>query len=167
MTPEQFLALPEEKPYLEYVHGVVLQKPMANSSHARVAAEVATEIRLFTRQHGGHVGVEARSALGPGPDYRLPDVSYWAPGRPAGDDSLPTLAVEVRSPSQTMAELREKCRFFRTNGVEACWLSDPDARTAELFEGERDGVLTTAALTAAALPGFLLSLDALFAGLQE
>jgi Uma2 family endonuclease len=66
-----------------------------------------------------------------------------------------------------MAELREKCLFFRTNGVEACWLIDPDARTAELFEGERDGVLTTGALTAAALPGFLLSLDALFAVLQE
>ena len=30
MSPEQYLALPEVKPYLEYVDGVVLQKPMAN-----------------------------------------------------------------------------------------------------------------------------------------
>ena len=79
MTPQQFLALPEQKPYLEYVHGVVLQKPMANAAHGRVAVEVATELRLYTRKHGGHVGVEVRSAVGAGPDYRLPDVSYWAP----------------------------------------------------------------------------------------
>lgn len=40
MTPEQYLALPEEKPYLEYIDGMVLQKPMPNEQHARVALEV-------------------------------------------------------------------------------------------------------------------------------
>ena len=165
MTPEQFLALPEEKPYLEYVHGMVLQKPMPNLRHAVLAAELATEIRLYTRQRGGHVGVEARTAVGAGPNYRLPDVSYWAPNRRFTDDSLPTLAVEVRSPSQTMAELREKCHYFRANGVDACWLIDPDARTAEIFEGEQDGVVLApnGTLTAIKLPGFGLSLEALFA----
>ena len=169
MTPEQFLALPEKKPYLEYVHGVVLQKPMANSSHARSAAELAAEFVFYARQHGGHVGVEARAAVGPEPNYRLPDISYWAHGRPAGNDSLPALAVEVRSPGQTMAELREKCRFFRANGVDACWLIDPDARSAEIFEGDDDGKLVgpDGTLTAASLPGFALTLEALFAVIDD
>jgi Uma2 family endonuclease len=167
MTPEQFLALPEEKPYLEYVHGVVLQKPTGDLRRGQLAAELATEIRLYARQHGGHAAVEARTAASALPNYRLPDVSYWAPGRRFTDDSLPTLAVEVRSPGQTMAELREKCRFFRANGVDACWLIDPDARTAEIFEGEHDGVIATGALTAAALPGFELALGALFAVLES
>jgi Uma2 family endonuclease len=92
-------------------------------------------------------------------------VTFWAAGRDSGDDSLPTLAVEVRSPSQTMAELREKCRYFRANGVDACWLIDPDARGAELFEGEEDGkpLDPSGTLTATALPGFALRLDELFA----
>ena len=37
MTPEQYLALPEEKPYLELIDGVVEQKPMVNADHGRVA----------------------------------------------------------------------------------------------------------------------------------
>ena len=165
MTPEQFLALPEVKPYLEYVHGMVLQKPVAKSVHAKLAARLALELGRYVRQHRGHVGVEARTAVGPLPNYRLPDVTYWAAGRDSGDDSLPTLAIEVRSPSQTMAELREKCRYFRANGVDACWLIDPDARSAEVFEGEQDGQLLgpSGTLTAASLPGFALTLDDLFA----
>jgi len=165
MTPEQFLALPEEKPYLEYVHGMVLQKPMPNLRHGQLAAAFALELGLYVRQHRGHVGVEATTAVGPLPNYRLPDVTFWAPGRPSGDNSLPTLAVEVRSPSQTMAELREKCRYFRANGVDACWLIDPDARSAEIFEGDDDGKLIgpDGTLTAASLPGFALTLEVLFA----
>ena len=165
MTPEQFLALPEEKPYLEYVHGMVLQKPMVNSVHAKIAARLAMKVGNHAEQHGGYVGVEARTAVGALPNYRLPDVTYWAAGRPSGDDSLPTLAVEVRSPSQTMAELREKCRYFRANGVDACWLIDPDARSAEIFEGDDDGKLVgpDGSLTAASLPGFALRLEELFA----
>jgi len=165
MTPEQFLALPEEKPYLEYVHGMVLQKPMPKLVHGQIAAEVTFALRLYQADHAGHAAVEVRAAVGAVPNYRLPDVSFWAPDRRFADDSLPTLAVEVRSPSQTMAELREKCRFFRANGVDACWLIDPDARTAEIFEGEQDGVALApdGTLTAIKLPGFGLSLEALFA----
>lgn len=167
MTPEQFLALPEQKPYLEYVHGMVLQKPMVNSVHAKLAARLAMKLGIHAEKSGGHVGVEARTAVGPLPNYRLPDVTFWAAGRPSGDDSLPTLAVEVRSPSQTMAELREKCRYFRANGIDCCWLIDPDARVAELFEGERDGVPTTGPLTARSLPGFALPLDELFTVIDD
>ena len=63
------------------------------------------------------------------PNYRLPDTAYWAPGRPSGDDSVPSVAVEVRSPGQTVRALRDKCRAFRAGGVETCWLIDPAART--------------------------------------
>jgi len=170
MTPEQYLALPEEKPYLEYVDGMVVQKPMVNSAHAKLAALLAMQLGLYTRRvGGGHVGVEARTAVGSLPNYRLPDVTYWAPGRPSGDDSLPTLAVEVRSPGQTAAELRAKCRFFQRNGVDACWLVDPEARTVEVFEGGQDGgVLSeSATLTSAHLSGFALPLRELFAVLDD
>ncbi len=169
MTPEQFLALPEEKPYLEYVDGVVLQKPMVNIEHSLLAAVLAVEIGILTRQQGGWVGVEARTALGELPNYRLPDVTYWAPEPRPVDDALPTIAIEIRSPSQTMGELREKCRSFRRNGVPACWLIDPDTRTAEIFEGARDAehVAESGSLASDHLPNFRLSLKQLFAVLPE
>ena len=162
MTPEQYLQLPEEKPYLEYVDGVVLQKPMPTFDHSELSLEVGSHLRDYARKYGGRAGVEARTQLGDLPNYRLPDVSYWKPGVPRQDDILPTLAVEVRSPSQLMAELRAKCEAFRKSGVEACWLIDPVSRTAELFEGRKNGAAIDV-LRAECLPGFELPLVDLFA----
>ena len=166
MTPEQFLALPEEKPYLEYVDGMVVQKPMPTSEHGILAGELSFHLATYRRVHGGAMGAEVRAALGDLPSYRLPDVSYWAPDNKVEDDKPPSLAVEIRSRSQTLDELREKCRVFRRSGVETCWLVDPVERTAELFEGRRDGVQASQ-LTAASMPGFELKVADLFAALDE
>ena len=114
----------------------------------------------------GRAGIEARAKLGELPNYRLPDLSYWKPGIPRGDEAPPTLAIEIRSQSQTLAELRRKCEFLRSTGVEACWLIDPVSRTAELFEGPRRGDLIEA-LRADCLPGFELPLSELFAILDD
>jgi len=169
MTPEQYLALPEEKPYLEYVDGMVVQKPMFTKSEGILCAVVGSHILNWTREHGGQAGVMARAAAGELPNYRLPDVSFWKPGYAGGDDDPPTLAIEIRSPDQTLAELRRKCRFFRENGVEACWIIDPKSRTTEVFEGGRNGerVGPEGTLTTGCMPGFELPLLELFAVLGE
>lgn len=46
LTLEDFLALPEEKPALEYAEGVVTQKPMPKAVHARLQSVL---LRLFDR----------------------------------------------------------------------------------------------------------------------
>ncbi len=166
MSPEQFLALPEEKPYLEYVDGMVVQKPMPTSEHGILVMEVGLQFGLYRRSHGGAVGAEVRAALGDLPSYRLPDVSYWAPGNKVADDKLPSVAIEIRSRSQTLEELREKCRVFRRSGVEACWLIDPVSRAAEVYEGRRDGV-SVSQLTAGCMPGFELAVAELFSALDQ
>lgn len=169
MSEAEYLALPEEKPYLEYVDGLVLQKPMPTAAHRRLVNYIDIELGLYARRSHGDAGPEGRIRLGDGPNYRLPDAAYWAPGQTSGDDSIPTLAVEVRSPGQTMDELRAKCRFYRRNGVGACWLIDPESRTVELFEGDAGaqprGIEEE--LSCALLPGFSLVLKDLFAVLDR
>jgi Uma2 family endonuclease len=166
MTPEEYLALPEEKPYLEYVDGMVVQKPMPQEEHVEIVAELIYRMKEWMKQHRGRIGPEARAKLGELPNYRLPDLSYWKPGIPRGNEAPPTLAVEVRSKDQTAAELRRKCEFLRSTGVEACWLIDPFARTAEIFEGMRKGDRIDV-LAAECLPGFELPLAELFAVIDE
>lgn len=168
MSEKEYLALPEEKPYLEYADGVVLQKPMPNIEHTLLTGHLIVELGLYARRVRGHVGPEARVRFTEGANYRLPDVSFWSsPGRPA-DDAVPTLAIEVRSPGQTVGELRQKCRFFRRNGVHVAWLVDPETRTVEVFESDRDAetLAAPAVLSSPALPGFELDLAALFAVLE-
>ena len=45
MTEDEFLALPEVKPYLEYIDGWVLQKPMVNADHSDLAVELVAALR--------------------------------------------------------------------------------------------------------------------------
>ncbi len=169
MTEKEYLALPEEKPYLEYVDGVVLQKPMPNASHRKLVTRFVVALDSYATSVGGDSGPEGRIAFPTSSNFRLPDAAFWGPGVPSGDDSIPTLVVEVRSPGQTMGELREKCRFFRRNGVEVAWLADPESRTVEVFEEGRDAEALTApaVLTSPALPGFELDLAGLFGVLDS
>ena len=64
-------------------------------------------------------------------------------------------------------ELRAKCRFFRANGVDECWLVDPRMRTVELFSSEGEFILgADQTLVSVALSGFELILGELFAVLE-
>ncbi len=167
MTVAEFLALPEEKPYLEYVDGVVVQKPMVSAAHGRIVRMLDYWFHVYIVTHGGDAGPERTMRLSE-TQVRLPDTAYWAPGRPSGDNSIPTVAVEVRSEGQPLEELRAKCRAYRASGVEACWLIDPGARTVEVWEGAGEGARLPqdGALGAAAMPGFDLPLSEIFAVLD-
>ncbi|MBA4181532.1 MAG: hypothetical protein C0506_13160 [Anaerolinea sp.] len=172
LTVDEYLALPEEPPYLEYVYGEVIEKMSPVPAHSLVINELAYHFGLYQRAVGGTGGPELRVEFHTerGPEYRLPDYSYFAPGREMGGPRFgnpPTLAVEVRSPGESMSQQRAKCRYFRQHGVDAAWLIDPEPRTVEVFEGDVDGaVLAGGSLTSAHLPGFALPLAELFATLD-
>ena len=166
MTEEEFLALPDEKPGLEYIDGLVVQKPMGDEEHGVLAGEFIIRLGAHRARFGGRVGPEIRARF-PESNYRLPDVSYYAKGKQFGRQLPPTLAVEIRSPGQTHNELRAKCRFFLANGVEECWLVDPRLRTIEQFSGEDEFILgADQTLISTALAGFELVLAELFAVLE-
>jgi Uma2 family endonuclease len=175
MSPEEYLALPEVKPYLEYIGGRVVQKMSPKRRHGALAAALSASLHRYGRQTGGAVGIETRVYFRPAgrSEWRLPDIAYWAPGAPIGDDDefavVPTLAVEIRSPGQSMASQRARCRFYRANGVDVCWLVDPRARTVERFEDSVDGevVPVEGTLTSPHLPDFALPVAELFAGLDR
>lgn len=173
ISPEEYLALPEDKPYLEYINGEVVPKVAPDIRHMRLARELILEIGLYCRVHGGDVGPEGRVEFYPPGDTRflLPDVAYWAPDRPIeGSRAMlpPTIAAEVRSPGQSLPQLRERAAFFLANGVEECWIAVPESRTVEIFT--KDGLRTltdTDTLETPLLPGFSLSLATFFSALDQ
>lgn len=173
LTVDEYLALPEEKPYVEYINGEVIPKMAPDRNHAGIAGELNYRLGLYRRQRGGFFGPEARVGFTEAGDIRflLPDVGYWAEGRAVGDRILtpPTLAIEIRSRDQSLDELREKCRYYRAHGVDVCWLIDPVARLAEVFEAGADGVVVDAGgvLESPRLPGLRIMLGEVFAVLDE
>ncbi|MCC7364725.1 MAG: Uma2 family endonuclease [Dehalococcoidia bacterium] len=174
MTVEQYLALPEEKPYREYAYGEVVSKAMPNEDHGAIAFAIQAALLPVVREFGGRAGPEFRVRFDTerGPEYRLPDVAYWRPDRPRrdGEDMLPpTLAVEVRSPGESLASLREKCRYYRRYGVDICWLVDPNARTIEIFDAASDGLTRREGdeLATPLIPGLRLPVASIFAALED
>ncbi len=167
MAEDEYLALPQDKPYLEYIDGWVLQKPLGDEEHGLLAGELIIRLGAYRTRFGGRVGPEIRARFA-GANYRLPDVSYYAKGKPFGAQQPPTLAVEIRSLGQTRNELQAKCRFFRANGVDECWLFDSRLRTVELFSSEGEFILGgDQTLSSTALPGFELALSDLFSVLAS
>ena len=78
MTLEEFLALPEEKPYLEFVNGEVQAKPMPNINHGLTVAQLVLLLGTYLREsREGRVVTEVRYATMTAVDQRvfLPDIN--------------------------------------------------------------------------------------------
>ena len=174
VSEEEYLAtMTGEKPSLEFVNGEVFQKPMTKKSHNEVAMALYDALRVHRRRQGGYVTWEATTNVSADDDrrYRVPDLSYWTRETPVSqpDDVYlpPTLAVEVRSEGQSLADLRAKCHEYRARGVDVCWLIDPGHRTVEVFEAGREGEMLAGdgVLESAAVPGFRMAVQELWAAL--
>jgi Uma2 family endonuclease len=173
MSEEEYLAtMTGEKPPYEFVNGEVFQKPLPKRPHGIAAKIFSRHLDRYELEFGGSwIPDPTVNQSEPGVRrYRVPDIAYWAPGRPQGDSVFfpPTLAIEILSEGQTMDDLRDKCREYRARGADVCWLVDPDRRVVEVFEAARDGERRAAddILESAHLPGFRLLLKDLWAALD-
>ena len=172
MPLEQYLALPEEKPYLEWWDGIVLQKAVGNFDHGELQAWLAHLLTLYRLEAGGHTTTELHTWF-ESRGYRLPDVAYWAPGKPrigARNYGLPpTLAVEIESPGNRPGELQAKCEQMSALGVDECWLVLPAERAVEVYNGGRrtSRLQAGAELRPQAMPGFAVSVAKLFSVLED
>ncbi len=168
---------PTDKYYL--IDGELLIKMAPAQHHALAASELARLLGNFVVEHGlGRVLVEC--GYYPPDDRRtvlLPDVSFEALPRAAQPPlatyvpHMPDLAVEVISPSQTLAQVRRKAEVYLRHGAVVVWLLDPMARTAEVWCRGDDGALQSELLAVDGelnggdiLPGFRLPLKRLCTG---
>jgi Uma2 family endonuclease len=136
MTLEEFLALPEEKPYLEYDHGVVTQKMAPFADHSSIQIEFGQALNLTARPGRlGRVFTEMRFVT---PDWApVPDISYYRQERihprsrdAFGDFNLPPdLAIEIVSPSQSLGEQMRKCLRYAGLAIPVSLVVDPADRS--------------------------------------
>lgn len=170
LTVTEFLALPEAKPGLEYYHGRVEQKPVTNADHIKIVWRLSAAFFAYAQEHGGTGGPEGSVAVESdgGTDVLLPDFGFWAAGVEVGHYPLnpPTLAIEVRSPSQTVKDQQDKCDVYIAGGVREAWVVDPPSRSIWVCDEAsawRRIVGEGALVASSALPGLQVSLDAIFA----
>lgn len=174
LTDEDLSTLSERNPGYQFertADGRLVVTPTDGESGRR-SAEVLGQLRDWNRQTG--LGYVFGSSTG----FKLPDGSLLSPDASwvrrerwetlsredrAGFPPLcPDAVFEVRSPSNTLGELREKMRAYVNNGARVAVLIDPEARAVEIYRPGREPEQhreVAEILLNSELPGFFLNLD--------
>jgi Uma2 family endonuclease len=150
LTPEDLLAMPDEKSY-ELVGGQLVERKMGLES-SWVGGRLLARLDRFCEEHGLGWVFNADNGYDCFPHdpglVRRPDVSFIRFGRLPGEvlpkgwaKIPPDLAVEVISPNDTAYELDEKLEDYRKAGVPLVWVINPKSRTVRVHR--RDGSIGT------------------------
>ncbi len=175
VTAHELEALGKPEPDFELVRGELVPVTPAGMEQGRLAGRIAVELGMYARPRrlGSVYVAETGFRLFQDPDtVRAPDVAFISAEREARLGSrrgffpgAPDLAVEIRSPDQTRAELEEKAREYLDARARLVWLVDPPTRTVWVYAPG----MTPAALSVegvldggSVLPGFALPVAALF-----
>ncbi|MBA3416878.1 MAG: Uma2 family endonuclease [Chloroflexia bacterium] len=173
MTAEELYALPKERRG-ELIAGVMCPMPPVDLDHVDDVGRLIRRIGNFAEEHApGIVGPEGGFRLHRDPDTVLaPDVAYVRRDRvpPPGErtgfpDLAPDLAVEVRSPSNTAAEIARKVVLYLEAGTRLVWVVDRPRREVTSHAPGRPPRTLGVGDTLDGedvLPGFTLPLAALF-----
>jgi Uma2 family endonuclease len=144
MTLDEFLALPEAKPALEYDGGRVTQKVAPQGQHVLLQLKLANRINDVTEAKKLALALPELRTTYAGLS-RVPDIAVYlweriprqANGR-IGDrfTEPPDLAVEIVSPEQSSTDLFDKCIWYVRNGVKIALIVDPDHDVVLRFRPE-------------------------------
>jgi Uma2 family endonuclease len=177
LTLEEFLALPERKPALEFEDGVVTRKVTPKMRHSALQAYLIVSIDAFAMPRRlARAFPELRTTFAG--VSRVPDVAVFVWERiqtdAAGklvDDVFepPDIAIEIVSPKQGVNTLVRRCLWYVQNGVRMALLVDPNDESVIVFRPSAPALALRGADVidfGEVIPGFELAVEELFGALQ-
>ena len=144
----RFVHQPENaERYFELINGELIEMAPPGWEHGTLAGEIYHCFRLFDPQRklgiptvgSGYYSLDDRHTV-LGPDVAFTGIESapvrrfkkWAP-------QVPDIAVEVQSPSNTLAELRRKAAIYLNHGSKLVWIVIPSKKSAEVCRLDADG----------------------------
>jgi Uma2 family endonuclease len=179
MTVDEFLALPEDGVRRWLIRGEIREEGMTirNRFHSSAMANLAYELGVWRRTQpkpwGQVVCGEAGVRLDANDDETIGvDVAYVSHNvlvQQSGDSTIiegvPTLIVEILSPSTQMQNVDEKIDLYLEAGVPLVWVVDPRDETVTIYQPGKRPTLVNAdenLIGESALPGFDVPVARLF-----
>jgi Uma2 family endonuclease len=163
----------------EVINGERREVPPMGAFAATVASFLASHLNMFGWQHRlGFAVVETLFQLVTGRPQRRPDVAFIPYSRwsgppdplqdPAAWEVVPSLAVEINSPTNAADDIEAKLQDYFSAGVQLVWVSHPVRRRVYAYKSLTEVRILTENDELdgdPAVPGFRLRLAALFAAL--
>jgi Uma2 family endonuclease len=177
LTLEEFLALPEEKPALEYIDGEVAQKVSPEWDHSELQYVIPSRINAYAYPRKLGVALPELRTTYSG-ESLVPDVAVFTweriPRRRNARGAIevtspPDVAIEIASPGQGRRALLDRCRRFVEHGSRLALLADPRRRTVTVVRaGARPAVLSGDDVLdlGEVIPGLTLVVGELFTALS-
>lgn len=174
ITADELLMMAKDGNRYELVRGILIKKMPTGDPHGTVAvltAHYLTQYALSNRYGQTRVG-EPGYRLERDPDtVRAPDVVWFSPNNlpPAGTrgfpETVPDLAVEVKSPSNSNPEMAAKAQMWLCYGSRMVLTLDPQTETVIVYRPNAEPVVLTVDDTLEGgdvLPGFSCPVRLLF-----
>jgi Uma2 family endonuclease len=139
---EDFIAQAEQRErHYELIDGRIVEQSMPTERHGLLALKLGARLLAYCEISGrGRVGVEIRaySASADPHNLRQPDISYYADAsRPIVErgavPQLPDLAIEIKSPDDSLKDMRAKAIYYLAHGSEMVWLIQPEKRLIDVY----------------------------------
>lgn len=175
MTVDDLLRLPSDDAKIELYEGTVVREEMTGPTHGDISYRLSGELFLYARQAAFRNRILQNSLIDFTPSgattktVLAPDIAIMRtstkPTRAKIPHSVPLMAVEIVSPSQSLSELGLKAQFYRNAGVDEVWLIDDGTRIVEIWNAT--GILSLTdgqILSSPLLPGFIVDVTYLFDG---
>lgn len=174
LTDEQFFQLCQKNRDLIFertAKGELLIMSPTGGETSNRNFDLAVQLGIWNRQTNLGKGFDSSGGFKlPNGADRAPDLS-WIP-RERWDaltreqrqkflPLCPDFAVELRSPSDSLTDLREKMQEYMDNGTRLGWLIDPQNKRVEIYRAGRDVEILQNPETLSGedvLPGFVLDL---------
>ena len=176
VTAEELLAMPDDGCRYELIEGKLVKMAAAGFKHGRYAGDFVVLLGSYVRSHrmGVVLTAEAGFRLASEPDtVRVPDAAFLSRerieelGEPDGFwTGAPDLALEVKSPSDTCAQVERKALVWIEAGCRAVVTLDPQREMARVYRPQAGAVTLTENDTLEiddVVPGWRLPLRELFA----
>ena len=173
-----FMALGEVRPALEFYGGRIVQKMSPRLPHSLIQGELLGVLNAYARPiRLGRVYLELRCTFG-GSSHMF-DLCFFSADRPPKSTNIqdrdrilipPDLAIEILSPGQSVGELVRKLRSAIRRGVRLGWLIHDRDRTVHVLHPVRPVQILRIGDTLTAdevLPGFNLPVAEIFGWLDE
>lgn len=174
LSAEQFIQLcyanPDAKLELTTTGELVVMSPTGGESGSR-NLKLSQRLGNWTDSDGTGIAFDSSTMFQlPSGSFRSPDASWiersrWESLTDQQRQGFPPIApdfvIELRSPSDSLKDLRDKMQEYLDNGVRLGWLLDPMSKVVEIYRiGQPVSVLQNLIQLSGenVLPGFVLDL---------
>jgi Uma2 family endonuclease len=149
---------------------LILMSP-SGSETGRTNSELIYQLVAWARETNSGATFDSNAGFTlPDGSMRSPDAAWiawprWNALSKEEQEGLapicPEFVIELRSPSDSLAELQAKMRLWVANGVEVAWLVDPSRKAVEVYRPGREAEVVaggSAVEGAGPVAGFVLEL---------